>query len=311
MKTLLNRILFGLAFAISSSTFVVAQNLEIEIVNPNGDKVGPQVVAPVQSDEDLIDDDVTIISPDGSSQPLPFTGGQSVIISRSMKTVNENGQQRTESSGKAIIIGPDGKRQEIELDGDSDFSGLGLDGFLGRGTAVKAGKFMIGVHCEPIHPAVAAQLDLEKGLMIKQIASDSPASKAGLQKHDVLLFANDKQLANTADLTQAVQKTGESKSALSLTLIRRGKETTVEVRPTERPPSAIGQDLFPNDMNFQFRQFGPGAVIGGDLDASFQQQMEQMRDRMRQMEQRIQQRMQDFQLQQNFEPQPSADIDDQ
>lgn len=311
MKRLLNRILFGLALVIGTSTCVVAQDIEIEIVNPNGDKVGPQVVVPAQSDENLIDDSVRVISPDGSSKPLPLNGSRGIIVSRSIKTVNKNGQQSTESSGKAIIIGPDGKRQEIELDGDSDLSGLGLGGFLGRGTAVNAGKFMIGVHCEPMHPAVAAQLDLQKGLMIKQVSTDSPASKAGLQKHDVLLFANDKQLANTSDLIEAVQKSGESKSALSITLIRRGKETTAEVRPIERPRSAIGLNLFPNDMNFQFRQFGPGVVIGGDMDASFQEQIEQMRDRMRQMEQQFQQQLQDFQLQQNFQSPPSSGLDDQ
>jgi hypothetical protein len=315
MQRLLNQCMIGMLISFLMSTFSFAQDIEIEILNQNGDKVGAQEIAPAETDNALIDDNVTIISPDGSSKKLNLNGNQSIIIRRSMKTVDENGQRKTESNGKAVIIGPDGQRQEFELNGESDLGlrgFLGLGGFPGQGTAVKAGKFMIGVHCDKIHPAVAAQLDLESGmgLLVKQVSKDSPAANAGIQKHDVLLFADDKQLSATGDLIKAVQSSGEGETAVSITLIHRGKESTVKVKPIERPASAInGMEFLPNNLNFQFREFGPGAVIDIDPNSSFDQRIERMQEQMQRFEQRIQQQMQEALSQQNFQFKPSDDED--
>lgn len=289
MQRLLSRFFLGLALAAGMTSASIAQDIEVEIVNPDGDKVAPQTVGPIEIDDSLIKKGTTIISPNGTSQKLNLNGNQSITIRRSTSTVDRNGQRRSESSGKAIVIGPDGKRQEFDLDGSSDLGQLGLGGFLGQGTAVQAGKFMIGVYSDSVPPALAAQLDLEtgSGLLVTEVTQDSPASKAGLQKHDVLLFADDKQLSTPADLVKAIQKSGEAKAAISLTLIQRGKETTIKVKPLERPENELKLGILPNDLGFQFRAFGPGAVINKGLERSLQQAAEKSRLRMQQIEEQM------------------------
>ena len=41
--------------------------------------------------------------------------GQQIIIRKSFTTVDKNGEKQTESSGKMVIVGPDGERKEICL----------------------------------------------------------------------------------------------------------------------------------------------------------------------------------------------------
>jgi len=155
----------------------------------------------------------------GELQGLPqiFGGGNgsSIVIRKSFSTVDENGERKTERSGKAIVIGPDGQRQEFDLSDDQNMK-IEIPGFGGRlqipgldaGTETIA--FTLGCRYSSIHPAVASQLGLESGLMVTQVPQNSAAAKAGVQKHDILLFADDKQVISETDLNAVVQAAGEA-----------------------------------------------------------------------------------------------------
>jgi membrane-associated protease RseP (regulator of RpoE activity) len=108
--------------------------------------------------------------------------------------------------------------------------------------------YMIGLDCVEADAALRAQLGLgEKGLVVRSPLEKSPAAEAGLQSHDVLTKAGDKDLANVQDLLDAVQAT-EGKP-LTITLLRGGKEQTLEVTPVKRmdvtlpPPGADPKDI--------------------------------------------------------------------
>ena len=227
----------------------------------------------------------------GELQGLPqiFGGGNgsSIVIRKSFSTVDENGERKTERSGKAIVIGPDGQRQEFDLSDDQNMK-IEIPGFGGRlqipgldaGTETIA--FTLGCRYSSIHPAVASQLGLESGLMVTQVPQNSAAAKAGVQKHDILLFADDKQVISETDLNAVVQAAGEANANVALTIIRGGKEISVVVMPQQRKATAFDDvrgfaddwqpDLFDNDR-FHLR-----------MEDRLRQQMERVEDHMRRFE---------------------------
>ena len=137
------------------------------------------------------------------------------------------------------------------------------------------------------HP-LRAHLDLpaDQGLLVADIVPNSPASKAGLKKHDILLKANDTVLKEMGDLVELVTTEGEKKGQITVEVFRGGERETVYVTPEERPADAqvstggFGDGSFqggaglPEDFQglfgqlqrgqrpFNFRNFGPGVIVG-------------------------------------------------
>jgi membrane-associated protease RseP (regulator of RpoE activity) len=102
----------------------------------------------------------------------------------------------------------------------------------------------LGLALEPLSDVLAAQMGLEKGMVVDFVAADGPARKAGLQKHDILLEANGTPIKTWSDLLRAVAAAG--RKPVVLAVLRAGKplEITVapEPRPAERPVVIAGPD---------------------------------------------------------------------
>jgi hypothetical protein len=157
-------------------------------------------------------------------------------------------------------------------------------------------EYWIGLRGGPIgdDDPLRAHIDLpaNQGLLVVEIVPDSPAAKAGLKKYDILLRANDVELNEMPQLVDLVLTEGEKKGQLSLDILRHGERETVYVTPEERPANAQlsqqgggfggGQfggafpENFPPEMRqlfgqledggqmpFNFRNFGPGVIVGG------------------------------------------------
>ena len=135
-----------------------------------------------------------------------------------------------------------------------------------------------------------AQLNLpeKQGLLVVGVVPDSPAAKAGIVRHDVLLRAGDKPLAEPRQLVQAIEATKEGK--LKIELLHNGKPKTVEATPAKRPEEARRpsgekpasadwetmqkwlQGMWSNGEAggdgqgpLQFRFIRPGAIVPGDV----------------------------------------------
>ena len=103
--------------------------------------------------------------------------------------------------------------------------------------------YWIGIQVMPVPAALRSQLNLpeKQGLLVASVPQNSPAEKAGLARHDVLLRAGGKPIANPRDLLGAIEAAKETK--LKLDLIRGGKPTTIEVTPAKRPePMFLGPE---------------------------------------------------------------------
>ena len=113
---------------------------------------------------------------------------------------------------------------------------------------VVVGDYMIGLDCTEADGALRAQLGLgETGLVVRSPLEKSPAAEAGFEAHDVLTKVGDKELKTVQDLLDAVQA-AEGKP-LGITLLRAGKEQTLEVTPVKRmdvtvpPPGADPKEI--------------------------------------------------------------------
>ncbi len=221
--------------------------------------------------------------------------GQQIIIRKSFTTVNQNGEKQTESSGKMVIVGPDGERKEIELDEVEEMEPLNLNipGFAFGWPAIRPNQpnavneregFAIGSVYRPVNDAMRSQLDLgNSGLLVLSVSDDSPAAKAGVEKYDILMFADDKELETKKDLESVVEIAGKEKQTFSLGLIRKGKELTVEVSPIEKSKLRSRNVVrFGNNMNFAQPLPLPNNNNFGKLEKEMHQQMLEHMERIEQ-----------------------------
>jgi membrane-associated protease RseP (regulator of RpoE activity) len=145
-------------------------------------------------------------------------------------------------------------------------------------------EYWLGVVSEPLPEPLQAQLNLpeNQGLLVEQVAPDSPAAAAAIRQYDVLLKANGKPVAAVRDLVAAVDAAKGTK--MQLELLRKGKPVTVEVTPAKRPlgeaarlmPPTGGEpwgeamrkwsEQFrpgePRDRDYSFFFVRPGVVLG-------------------------------------------------
>jgi hypothetical protein len=104
--------------------------------------------------------------------------------------------------------------------------------------AQAGGEYWIGVYAVPVEAALKSHLGIEDRLIVQQVIADSPAKKAGIQNHDVLLKYGDSSITTVEDLIKAVGKSKGKET--SLELIRGGKKMSINVTAEKRPENQLG-----------------------------------------------------------------------
>ena len=126
----------------------------------------------------------------------------------------------------------------------------------------------LGVVVVPVPPPLADQLKLDgKGLMVADVAVDSPADRAGLRLHDVLVAADGAEVAGDAEPFIDMVRVRQPGDSLELALYRGGKEQTLRVELGERPkerelrylhgPDALFRPGWPNHWRGKMYRYGP------------------------------------------------------
>jgi hypothetical protein len=179
--------------------------------------------------------------------------------------------------GRIVDMDADGSTERLELKHRQDL--------IADDEAPAAPAYWLGIHGhQPLQNDVLRthlQLAEGVGVVIADIVPGSPAEKAGLRRHDVLIEVGGEQISDMAVLQKAV---ADSKGkALELKIIRLAKEMTVEVTPEAAPadlamriPQAGGaageapskiqdmlEQLQQNGIGGGVRVFGPGMVFNG------------------------------------------------
>ena len=134
---------------------------------------------------------------------------------------------------------------------------------------VGGSSYWIGVNVAPADDTLRAQLELPEGqgLTVNGVMPDSPALKAGVKPHDVLLALGDKPLREIDDLVEQIRSIGETKT--SLKLIRAGKEMTIDITPAKRPGLEAGQlQPFIDDntaLKYELLRLQPGVLLNRNI----------------------------------------------
>lgn len=103
-------------------------------------------------------------------------------------------------------------------------------------SAMSAGKPYLGISlAAKIPPALASQLKLDGGAMIISVAEKSPAAKAGLKVHDIIIKVAGNSIKSPADLKK-VLSSHPDKENLELTVRRRAATLEFSVKPGVAPP---------------------------------------------------------------------------
>jgi hypothetical protein len=109
-------------------------------------------------------------------------------------------------------------------------------------TTQTAGGYL-GVMLGPVPEALRTQLGsilpAGQGVMVRDVADDSPAAKAGLQAYDILLSYGDQKLFSAEQLSQLVYADGANR-AVTLTLVRNGATVEAPVTLGTAPAAATG-----------------------------------------------------------------------
>jgi hypothetical protein len=98
----------------------------------------------------------------------------------------------------------------------------------------------LGITLSPVSKPLAAQLGFEKGegVLVVQVADDSPAAKAGLADNDVIVRVDDQIILAEEQFRKLIGHT-EPGMVVTLQVIRRGKrqEITAKLGGTDREPA--------------------------------------------------------------------------
>ncbi len=86
-------------------------------------------------------------------------------------------------------------------------------------------KPWIGIAVGPVDDVLKAQLNINTGVVVTKVAPDSPAQKAGVTLHDIVLSINGQAINSGEDVDKAVQTGGEDDPGLQVKLIQAGKIT--------------------------------------------------------------------------------------
>lgn len=121
------------------------------------------------------------------------------------------------------------------------------------------GESWIGVSVQDLDSDLRRYLAIDEryGVLVNEVAEDSPADKGGLRKEDVIVRFDGKRVRNSNDLRRAVQKT-EPGEKVRVEFVRNGKRRKARLRIEARPEryAKRSQPRKP-DRPFSWRRDGP------------------------------------------------------
>jgi serine protease Do len=108
-----------------------------------------------------------------------------------------------------------------------------MDQLVRRGRVTRG---YLGVAVQEITPAVARGLGLAaaRGILVGDVTADGPAARAGLRRGDVIVAVNGKPVDDVGHFRNLVAATAPG-TRLRLTIVRDGREQTIEVAAGELP----------------------------------------------------------------------------
>lgn len=131
------------------------------------------------------------------------------------------------------IFSTSGGYQGIGFAIPSSMAKVVMDNLIKKGKVVRG---WLGVSIQAVTPELAKQFGIkdERGALVGDVIEDSPAEKAGLQRGDVIIEYDRKEVNDPSALRNMVAGTPPEKK-VAITILRNGKEQKLEVTIAELP----------------------------------------------------------------------------
>jgi serine protease Do len=108
-----------------------------------------------------------------------------------------------------------------------------VDELIKEGKVVRA---WLGIYMRDVDEKIAAYLELPvaEGVVITEVAKDSPAEKMGIEKYDIIRAINDTKIKTSAEISEAV-KDKKPGDRISVKVYREGETKILKGKLGERP----------------------------------------------------------------------------
>ena len=90
---------------------------------------------------------------------------------------------------------------------------------------------VVGIEAEHLNPQLAEYFGVKDGVLVRSVAKKSPAEKAGIKAGDVVIKVNAVEVTNPREISSQV-RANRNKASVPFVVNRRGKELTLEVKPS-------------------------------------------------------------------------------
>lgn len=100
---------------------------------------------------------------------------------------------------------------------------------------------MLGIDGESVEDQLADFFGVKEGVLVRGVAKDMPAAKAGIKAGDVIVRVEDTKVRNPRDISSAI-RVAKNRKPLKVTVFRQKAELTVDVQiEDEKPPAPRGK----------------------------------------------------------------------
>lgn len=181
------------------------------------------------------------------------------------------------------------------LDGNGNVVDEGGDEAPQQQGESKPAGVWIGAEVKAADPALREQLGLseDEGVVIRTLANDGPAAKAGLKVNDILLKAGDQVLAEEEDLRSELRN-HQAGDSLEIEYMRKGERAnvtvTIEKRDQEQQQQGGGAHANGKQGGNSFKLEIDGAanldevLNDPNVPESMKKQMKEMMEKMKKMQ---------------------------
>ncbi len=125
----------------------------------------------------------------------------------------------------------------------------------------KVTRGWLGVVIQEITPEIAEAIGVKEGVLVSQIAPNSPAERAGLKAGDIIVAVDGEKVREVRDLQFRIMKTPPG-TEIKLSIIRDGKTQQIKVKVGEMPEevSFVQPREQASDIGLTLRDLSPEEV---------------------------------------------------
>ncbi len=199
--------------------------------------------------------------------PKDIDPAQLEEMRRRLEVMRKQMEQQTEMMRKQIERQTEAMRRQMETQTEMMRRQIEMGQHFNRLTP-SFGRIInkrLGAHVRPPEPALAAQLDLPKGqgLVLEEVSPNSPAARAGMKSHDILLELAGKSVPSGNTAFGELIKGVKPNTPVDAVVMRKGKKETIKgvsLPESARPTRGLTQ-LSSDGSKFTVQHTDTGRIV--------------------------------------------------